>query len=89
MIITGKIIRGCQAEKAGVRTANVRGTMPPGIYSVRTNFGPGIAAYLDSSPGVVEVHIVDFADEIYGQEITVEVIRELTPILIKVCHELS
>ena len=81
--ISGKIIKGQQIGRTiGFRTANIKYPtelveIPHGVYSVETNFGKGIANY-GSRPTVngigtlIEVNILDFDKDIYGENITIK-----------------
>jgi riboflavin kinase/FMN adenylyltransferase len=74
-----------RGRQLGFPTANVR--LPDcglahGIYAVRVRLGPGmfrdgVASYgrrptFDDGAPLLEVHLFDFADDLYGQEIAVE-----------------
>lgn len=81
--ITGKVVKGNQIGRTiGFKTANI--VYPPelielpyGVYSVNTNYGKAIANFgirptVNGSHAVLEVHILDFDKDIYGETITVE-----------------
>lgn len=81
--INEKIVKGNQiGRKIGFKTANI--VYPPelielpyGVYSVDTNFGKGIANFgirptINGSHAVLEVHILDFDKDIYGEEINIK-----------------
>lgn len=81
--ISGNIIKGNQIGRTiGFKTANI--TYPPelielpyGVYSVETNFGCGIANFgirptIQGSEAILEVHILNFNKDIYGENITVK-----------------
>lgn len=93
--ISGKVVEGQQlGRKIGFRTANLLYPpelidLPFGVYSVIvhyqgeqykgiTNFGirPTVS---DNQKCSLETHILDFNEDIYGQEISVEFLRMIRP----------
>lgn len=81
--ISGEVVKGNQIGRTiGFKTANL--VYPPelielpyGVYSVDTNYGKAIANFgirptVNGSHAVLEVHILDFDKDIYGEPITVE-----------------
>lgn len=81
--ITGKVIEGNKIGRTiGYKTANIEYPkeiidIPYGVYSVNTNFGKGIANFgirptLDGKTPVLEIHILDFDKDIYGENIIIE-----------------
>lgn len=81
--ISGQIVRGNQIGRTiGFPTANIVYPMdvvklPYGVYAVETNYGKGIANYgtrptVSGMNTILEVNILDFNRDIYGQNITVE-----------------
>lgn len=88
--VEGQVIKGNQIGRTiGYKTANIEYPtelieLPYGAYSVITNYGIAIANYglrptVNGSKPVLEVHILDFDEDIYGETITVEFIRMLRP----------
>lgn len=86
--ISGKIIKGNQIGRTiGFKTANI--TYPPelieipyGVYSVNTNFGKAIANFgirptINGSKPILEVHILNFDQNIYGEQIDIEFFKML------------
>lgn len=80
--ISGEVIQGNQIGRTiGFNTANLNYPpelieLPFGVYSVDTNYGKAIANFgvrptVNGSHAVLEVHILDFDKDIYGQQITV------------------
>lgn len=80
--ISGEVVKGNQIGRTiGFSTANL--VYPPelielpyGVYSVNTNYGKAIANFgirptVNGSHAVLEVHILDFDKDIYGEEISV------------------
>lgn len=81
--INGKITKGNQIGRTiGFKTANIDYpneliTLPYGVYSVNTNFGKGIANFgtrptINGEKPLIEVHILNFDKDIYGQNINIE-----------------
>ncbi len=81
--IRGKVIRGAgKGAGIGFATANIK--LKPsllrakyGVYAVNTQFGRGVANFgvrptVDGKTELLEVHIFDFAKDIYGQSLKVE-----------------
>ncbi len=80
---SGIVIEGNQIGRTiGFRTANLIYPdelieLPHGVYSVETNYGTGIANFgtrptVNGKGTLLEVHILDFDKDIYGQNLTVE-----------------
>lgn len=81
--ITGEIVSGNQIGRTiGFPTANVIYPadvvkLPHGVYSVETNYGKGIANYgtrptVNSTGTLLEVNIIDFNQNIYGETLIVK-----------------
>lgn len=81
--ICGTIIRGKQIGRTiGFKTANLIYPhelidLPFGVYSVNTEYGKGIANFgirptVNGEGTLLEVHILDFDEDIYDKNITVE-----------------
>lgn len=79
----GEVIKGNQIGRTiGFKTANLIYpgeliSLPFGVYSVDTQFGKGIANFgtrptVEGKGVLLEVHILDFDKDIYGENITVE-----------------
>lgn len=86
----GKIVHGDKkGREIGWPTANIKlkpYLMRPayGVYKVRTNFGEGVANFgvrptLDGKKELLEVHVFDFAGDIYGKTMEVEFLKYLRP----------
>ena len=82
--ISGEVVKGNQIGRTiGFKTANL--VYPPelielpyGVYSVNTNYGKAIANFgirptVKGSQALLEVHILDFEKDIYGENLTVYV----------------
>lgn len=80
--ISGEVVKGNQIGRTiGFKTANL--VYPPelielpyGVYSVDTNYGKAIANFgirptVKGSQALLEVHILDFEKDIYGENLTV------------------
>lgn len=81
--IKGKIVKGNQIGRTiGFKTANIIYPpelieLPYGAYSVDTNFGKAIANFgirptVNSSHAILEAHILNFNNDIYGEEINID-----------------
>lgn len=88
--ISGEVIKGQQIGRTiGFRTANIKYPtelveLPHGVYAVETNFGKGIANYgsrptVNGSGALLEVHILNFNQDIYGQKLDVKFEKMLRP----------
>jgi riboflavin kinase/FMN adenylyltransferase len=91
--LRGLVIRGDgRGKKLGFPTANLRVPLngklipPPGVYAVRGGLKGGVfggALHIgprptfSGSPPTIELHLLDFQGDIYGEEIRVEFIRFL------------
>ncbi len=88
--IEGEVVKGNQIGRTiGFRTANL--VYPPelielpyGVYSVETTYGKGIANFgirptVNGSNAVLEVHIIDFDKDIYGETIKTEFNKMIRP----------
>ena len=84
--ISGEVIKGNQIGRTiGFNTANLDYPaelieLPYGVYSVQTNFGKGIANFgirptVNGSKAVLEVHILDFDKDIYGEVLNVKFLK--------------
>lgn len=81
--IQGKVIKGKQIGRTiGFKTANIIYPpelieLPYGVYSVSTNYGKAIANFgirptVNGSHAILEVHILNFDKDIYGEELCVK-----------------
>lgn len=88
--ISGEVVKGNQIGRTiGFKTANLIYPpelieLPYGVYSVDTNYGKAIANFgirptVNGSHAVLEVHILDFDKDIYGETITVEFNKMIRP----------
>jgi riboflavin kinase/FMN adenylyltransferase len=88
--IEGRIKRGAgKGRELGYPTANIH--LKPyikrpkyGVYKVNTNFGAGVANLgvrptLDGKTEVLEVHLFDFAGDLYGKIMEVDFIKFIRP----------
>ena len=82
-LISGEVITGNRIGRTiGFKTANLLYPpelidLPFGVYYVDTQFGKGIANFgtrptVDGKGTLLEVHILDFDKDIYGQNLTVK-----------------
>lgn len=79
----GTVIGGSnRAKLLGFPTANIElvDTKPSGIYIAHvTSEGkkyPAVA-YADQSRHILEVHLFDYADDLYGKEISIELVDKI------------
>lgn len=81
--IQGEVIKGKQIGRTiGFKTANIIYPpelieLPYGVYSVSTNYGKaivnfGIRPTVNGSHAILEVHILNFDKDIYGEELCVK-----------------
>jgi riboflavin kinase/FMN adenylyltransferase len=90
--MAGRVIRGRQlGRQLGYPTANMRLAAPPsplkGVFAIRARWGNSSwrdgVANLGTRPAVggqgflVEVHLFDFEDSLYGQRLEVEFVKKL------------
>lgn len=88
--IEGEVIKGNKIGRTiGFRTANIAYPkelieLPYGVYSVESTYGKGIANFgirptINGSHAVLEVHILNFDKNIYGEKIRIEFNKMLRP----------
>ena len=88
--ISGEVIKGQQIGRTiGFRTANIKYPtelveLPHGVYAVETNFGKGIANYgcrptVNGVGTLIEVHILNFNQDIYGKNLSIKFQKMLRP----------
>ncbi len=93
--LTGQVVLGQQIGRTiGFPTANIEiaedyKLIPPnGAYAVRATFGPrslngmmniGVRPTLGTQPRTIEVHLFDFNDDIYGESLTINIIKQIRP----------
>ena len=83
--VSGTVLKGAKRGRAlGYPTANIPllGSTLSGVYAakvtVRAGEAPHVAAvFADPARGVLEAHLLDFSDDLYGMEITVELHKKL------------
>ena len=95
VIVIGKVVRGkALGRTVGMPTANLcitEGTMPEeGVYATRIRIGDGVYTSVtnigrrptvdDESYITVETYIINFDEEIYGEQAVLEVHKFLRPI---------
>lgn len=89
MKLTGKIVHGAGRGKGlGFPTLNIEGEfldMEQGVYAVWVTMGKRIPGAMNYGPQPtfgdtqlrVEVFLLDFEGEVYGEEATVEVVKKI------------
>ena len=86
--VSGEVIQGNKIGRIiGYKTANIKYPdelieLPYGVYHVKTNFGKGVANFgirptINGSKPILEVHILDFDDDIYRKNINIQFIKKL------------
>ena len=95
VVLSGKVVRGkALGRTVGMPTANLcitEGTMPEeGVYATRIQIGDGVYTSVtnigrrhtvdDESYITVETYIINFDEEIYGEQAVLEVHKFLRPI---------
>ena len=90
-ILEGTVIHGAKIGRTiGFPTANINYPknivkLPFGVYGVRTNGKKGIMNWgmkptvNNTAEPVAEVHILDFDGDLYGQDIKINVIKQIRP----------
>ena len=84
-IFSGIVQKGTSRGAAlGFPTANIplHNPEPSGIYAARVTVKKGEAPYMaavfaDQKRKLLEAHILDFSDDLYGQHVTVELHKKL------------
>ena len=80
---TGIVQKGMKRGHAlGFPTANISlgDSRVSGIYASRVTFDGKeypAAAFADHERGILEAHILDFSDDLYGKAITVELLKKI------------
>ena len=73
--ISGIIVKGVQDPKKGFPTANINVPVDLGVYTCVTNFGNGLGICIRENE--LEVHIIGFNRDIYGQMLEVSEMKEV------------
>ncbi len=88
-LISSIVVEGQKIGRSiGFRTANVLYpeniiNIPFGVYEVITNYGKGIANFglrptvNNATKPVLEVHILDFSKDIYGETLSIEFVKKI------------
>jgi FAD synthase len=74
-VLKGEVVSGFQDQSKGFKTANINVEVGRGAYICQTNYGPGFAVCI--RPGELEVHILGFDGDIYGETLEVSEIKEI------------
>ena len=74
-MISAEIAKGRQDPNKGFATANIKTPIGLGAYICRTNYGDGLAAGV--RPNELEVHIIGFDGDIYGQTLEITELKEI------------
>ena len=90
-VVSGPVIEGQRLGRTlGVPTANIAlaptNRLAHGVYAVRAvvdgRSHPAVASFgvrptVDNGPPLLEVHVLDFAGDLYGREMTVEFVQRI------------
>lgn len=80
MIISAVVEQGMQDPHKGFKTANISTTMELGVYICKTNYGNALAVCV--RPNKLEVHILGFDMNIYGEILNVWDLKEINKNLV-------
>ena len=89
--VSGSVMQGQRLGRTlGVPTANIAleptSRLAHGVYAVRARFDgkiiSGVASFgvrptVDNGPPLLEVHLLDFSDDLYGRDMEVEFVRRI------------
>jgi len=75
------------ARERGFPTANIMGSLSVGVYTGESGYG-GCLIFV-ANPPEIEIHIIGFDKDIYGETIEVKNIKKIPKILTDLCFTLN
>jgi riboflavin kinase / FMN adenylyltransferase len=79
----GVVQKGEQTgQELGFPTINIplQGETPEGIFAAKVSVDEKIyfaAAYANTERGILEAHLLDFSDDLYGKEVEIELVEKI------------
>jgi len=75
-MIRAEIIKGMQDPSKGLATANIETPIDLGVYVCKTNYGSALAVCIRKD--CLEVHIIGFDGDIYGETLEISDLMEIS-----------
>lgn len=74
-MIIAEVVHGTKDPRKQFKTANIRAELKKGAYFCKTNYGHAVAVCI--RPLELEVHIIGFDGEIYGDMLEISELQEI------------